>query len=144
MWQIADRFELPVLIHTWEGPYSMPGMLDDIAVRYPNARLLMAHCGGSDSGRVEAEAMAQKHPNAFIEWCGSFFSRKPWEQTVREVGAHKIIFGTDAMVHGHDWELARLMSVPLETTEFRQILHDNMDRIISPLLKKRDLTRIFT
>lgn len=59
-----------------------------------------------------------------------------------EVGVHKLLFGTDATLHSHDWELARLLSLPLETDDFRRILHDNFMGIIAPLLENRDLSLI--
>ncbi len=143
MWEVADRHNLPVLIHTWSGPYNSPAMISPLAERYPNVRFILAHCGGSDDGRKEAEAVAKKHPHVFLEWCGSFFSRKPWEDTVAEIGDRKLLFGTDGVLHGHAWELARLLSVPLGPEAFRSILHDSMMEIISPLLKTRDLRSIF-
>jgi|GEM_PF-280946 len=143
MWEIADRHQLPILIHTWEGPYNSPAMIDPIAERYPNARFILAHCGGTDDGRKEAEEVAKKHRNVSLEWCGSFLTHKPWEDTIREIGSHKLLFGTDAVYHSHEWELARLLSVPLEPEAFRRILHDNMMAIITPLLTSRDLRSIF-
>jgi len=62
---------------------------------------------------------------------------------LREVGSRKLLFGTDGVFHNHDWELARLLSAPLEDEDFRRILHDNFWEIISPLLKSRDLETIF-
>lgn len=144
MWRVADEFHLPVLIHTWAGMHDSPAMLDPIARRFPNARLLLAHCGGSDAGRVEAEQLAREHRNVYLEWCGSFFTHKPWETTVRELGSHKLIFGTDGVLHDHDWELARLLSAPLDDEDFRRILHDTFGGIISPLLATCDLDSIFT
>lgn len=143
MWEVADEFRLPVLIHTWEDPYDRPSMLEPIAHRFPNARLLLAHCGGTDNGRAEAERLARNHPHAYLEWCGSFFSHKPWTDTLCEVGSHKLLFGTDGVLHNHDWELARLLSAPLEDEDFRRILHDNFWGMISPLLEARDLDTIF-
>lgn len=143
MWEIADEFCLPVLIHTWEGAYDRPALLEPIARRFPNVRLLLAHCGGTDDGRTEAEQMVREYPHAYLEWCGSFFSHKPWSEPLREVGSRKLLFGTDGVFHNHDWELARLLSAPLEDEDFRRILHDNFWEIISPLLKSRDLETIF-
>jgi len=94
-------------------------------------------------GRAEAEAVARAHRHVYLEWCGSFLSRKPWERTIREIGSHKLVFGTDGVLHNHDWELARLLSVPLADEEFRRILHDTLHGIISPLLETRDLQSIF-
>lgn len=143
MWKIANEFCLPVLIHTWGDAFNRPAMLESIASRHPQARLLLAHCGGHDDGRAEAEQVVRNHPHAYLEWCGSFFSHRPWQDTIREVGARKLLFGTDGVFHNHDWELARLLSAPLAPEDFQRILHDNFWEIISPLLPVRDLETIF-
>lgn len=143
MWEAAHAFALPVKIHTWEGEFNSPGMLDGIAARYPQARLIMAHCGGTDAGRAEAEAMAQKHPNAYLEWCGSFLSRKPWEETLCEVGAGKLLFGTDAVLHEYDWELARLLSQPLAPEDLHKILRENFRQILNLSVSHRTHDSIF-
>ncbi len=141
MWKAADADSLPVLIHTWAGKYSSPIMLDGIAAAYPRARLILAHCGGTDEGRLEAEAMARKHPNVFLEWCGTFYSKRLWRGTLSEVGAERLLFGTDAMAHSHSWELSRLLSQPFSDEEFRAILHDNMAKILAPIFL-RDRTQL--
>jgi len=73
---------------------------------------------GATGGRREAEALAQKHSNVYMEWCGSFCSSIPWEETLRRVAPRQIVFGTDGMVHDIAWELARLLSLDASDETF--------------------------
>jgi hypothetical protein len=131
MLQYADRHRLPILNHTWTGPYDSPGMFNDIVKRYPGAMFLLGHSGGTDTGRRQAEELAASNHNVYLEWCGSFCSSIPWEETLAKVGADKVVYGSDGMSHGLAWELGRLLSVNLPDATIRPILGDNIRRILA-------------
>jgi predicted TIM-barrel fold metal-dependent hydrolase len=131
MWEYADKHCLPILIHTWENTSGTAGMIDRIASGYPKAIFLLGHSGGGDEGRIEAEAMAVKYDNVYLEWCGSFTSRILWERTIKRVGAKKVIYGTDTFFHDIAWELGRLLCLDISNREFEMILGENMKRILS-------------
>ncbi len=131
MWAYANKHRLPVLNHTWDGGYDTPALLEKIAGRYPQAPLLIGHSGGGDPGRREAVALAKKHKNVYLEWCGSFCSSIPWEETLREVGADRVVYGTDAMVHDIHWELGRLLSLDVPDKVLIPILGGTMRKILA-------------
>jgi predicted TIM-barrel fold metal-dependent hydrolase len=131
MWAYANRHHLPVLNHTWDGGFNGPAMFKDLVKRYPNISFLLGHSGGGDQGREEAEALAQKHSNVYLEWCGSFCSTVLWEDTLKRVNPRQVVFGTDAMVHGFEWELARLLSLDIPDSVLKPILGGNMRRILA-------------
>lgn len=132
MWAYANRHHLPVLSHTWSGSYDTPVLFKDIVRRYPNVQFLFGHSGGgSDASRAEAVTLAQKHRNVYLEWCGSFCSPAPWEETLKAVGPRQIVFGTDAMAHDINWELGRLLSLDVPDTVLTPILGANMRQILA-------------
>ena len=130
-WEYADRHRLPILIHTWGGAHDSPRLLTDIVKRYPAATFILGHSGGNDGGRKEAEALALDNPNVVLEWCGSFCSRRLWEETIRKVGNRRIVFGTDAVYHSIDWELGRLLSLDVPDDVLAPILGENMRAILA-------------
>jgi len=67
----------------------------------------------------------------YLEWCGSFCSSIPWEETLRAVGPRRVVFGTDAMVHDFNWELGRLLSLEVPDGTLTAILGANMRRILA-------------
>ena len=132
MWAYANRHQLPVLCHTWGGsPYSTPALFKDLVKRYPEVSFILGHSGGGDHGRAEAETLAQKHSNVYLEWCGSFCASVCWEETLKQVNLRQVLFGTDAMLHDFNWELARLLSLDITDKTLLPILGGNMRRILS-------------
>ena len=131
MWEYAQRHRLPVLSHTWDGRYDSPAQFKDLVRQYPDVSFLLGHSGGGERGRVEAVDLARNNPNVFLEWCGSFCCRTPWEKTLREVGAEQVVFGTDAMAHDIHWELGRLLSLDVPDEVLVPILGTNMRRILA-------------
>jgi len=131
MWVYANRHHLPILSHTWESVFDSPAMFKDLVKRYPNVSFLLGHSGGGDDARREAESLAQKHPNVYLEWCGSFCSTILWEETFVKVDPRQVVFGTDAMAHDFNWELARLLSLNVPDKILLPILAGNMRRILA-------------
>jgi predicted TIM-barrel fold metal-dependent hydrolase len=130
MWEYANLHRLPILIHTWDGPYDSPALLKDIVKKYPEASFLLAHAGGGDGGRHEAEEIAMQNDNVYLEWCGTFCSSIPFEETLAKVGNKKVVFGTDGVSHSIVWELGRLLSLNVPEETIRPILSENMKTIL--------------
>jgi len=130
-WEYADKHRLPILFHTWTGGYDSPGQLKNIVKKYPNAQFILGHSGGSNEGRLEAEELAVKNNNVYLEWCGSFCSSILWEETIARVGKNKILFGSDALCHSIDWELGRLLSLNVPDGDLIPILGSNMEKILA-------------
>ncbi|MEI6070743.1 MAG: amidohydrolase family protein [Verrucomicrobiae bacterium] len=130
VWEHAHSHRMPILLHTWDGPYNQPGMLKDIVKRFPEAVFLLGHSGGGETGRLEAEELAGDNPNVYLEWCGSFCCSKPFEETLRRVSPRQVVFGTDATAHSPAWELGRLLSMDLPDDTLVPILGANMRKIL--------------
>ncbi len=131
VWEYANQHRLPILLHTWDGPYSHPSLLRDIVKQYPNAFFLLGHSGGGESGRQAAEEVAIANPNVYLEWCGSFCCLKPFEETLQRVSHRQVVFGTDAAVHSPAWELGRALSLEVPDDILVPILGANMRTILA-------------
>lgn len=131
VWQYADEHRLPILLHTWDDPYDFPAMLSELVRTYENAQFILGHSGGSDRGRDAAMALAKDNANVYLEWCGSYQMTAPYEDVFAEVGADKVLFGTDACVHSPAWELGRFLSLSLPDEVLLPALGANMRRIIA-------------
>ena len=131
VWEYSDRHCLPILLHTWQGENDSPAMLKDIIPKYPDAIFILGHSGGGDKGRTEAEELAALYPNVYLEFCGSFTTALSYEETMKKVGYDRIIFGTDALFHGVEWELGRALSLDIPDEHILPMLGENMRRILS-------------
>jgi uncharacterized protein len=103
-WEYASKNALPVLLHTGTtfidtAPLecTLPRLLDDVAMRFPEVKIVMAHLGHPYEG--ECVAVIRKHPNVYAD-CSALFYR-PFQlyhslMLVQEYGVwDKLLFGTD-------------------------------------------------
>jgi uncharacterized protein len=97
VWQLASMNRIPVLAHTWgSGPgYDTPEQVRIVAERYPAVPLIMAHSGGTPEGMAAAIEVAKACPNTYLDLAVSLVHRGAVSHIVREVGASRVLFGTD-------------------------------------------------
>ena len=95
---------LPILFHTGttfnsKAPlaYAHPGLLDDVAIRYPGLRMVLAHLGHPFC--EECLVTIRKHPNVYADIAALYY--RPWQFYNALIAAqeykvtHKLLFGTD-------------------------------------------------
>jgi predicted TIM-barrel fold metal-dependent hydrolase len=95
---------LPILFHTGttfnhNAPlgYSRPWLWDDLAIKYPGLRMILAHIGHPFS--EECLAVIRKHPHVYADVSALYY--RPWQFYNTMVVAqeykvtHKLLFGTD-------------------------------------------------
>lgn len=100
----AEKYGLPIMLHQGTSPvrmapirYAHPLVTDEIAMRYPDLKIIMAHLG--HPWQVDTAVVIRKHPNVYADMSANFY--RPfsfWEQMVKAVEwnvTHKILFGTD-------------------------------------------------
>lgn len=95
---------LPILFHTGttfnhNAPlgYSRPWLWDDLAIKYPGLRMILAHIGHPFS--EECLAVIRKHPHVYADVSALYY--RPWQFYNTMIVAqeykvtHKLLFGTD-------------------------------------------------
>lgn len=104
LWAYAQEHQLPVLLHTGttfvaQAPiaYARPALLDPVATRFPELRMILAHLGHPYEG--ECIAVIRKHPHVYADVSALVY--RPFQlwralMLVQEYGVwDKILFGTD-------------------------------------------------
>lgn len=131
VWKYADKYCLPILIHTWNDKYNSPGILKDIVKKYSRAQFILGHSGGGTEGRLEAEELAMKNKNVYLEYCGSFTTPLDWVDTFDKAGFDNTVFGSDTYCHDLAWELGRLLSIPVPDQKLVPVFSSNFEKILS-------------
>jgi hypothetical protein len=94
--KMCAKHNVVVLIHTGDGPYSIPTQFYPIIREFPMVQFIIGHFGVQTGGNYSFEAfwMAMDTPNVVCEsgWC--FQSRIV--EFAKELPRHKIVFGTDS------------------------------------------------
>jgi len=85
-----------VLIHTGDGPYSIPTQFYPVIREFPMVNFIIGHFGIQTGGNYSFEAfwMAMDTPNVVCESGWTFQSRIV--EFAKELPRHKIVFGTDS------------------------------------------------
>jgi len=104
LWYYATRHRLPVLLHTGttfisQAPLdcTLPRLLDRVAIRFPEAVIVLAHLGHPYEG--ECVATIRKHPNVYADVSALHY--RPFQlyhslMLVQEYGVwDKVLFGSD-------------------------------------------------
>lgn len=104
LWRYAAKHGLPVLLHAGTTFVSaapidctLPRHLDAVAIKHPDAKIILAHLGHPYEG--ETVAVIRKHPNVFADVSVLFY--RPWQlfhglMLVHEYNVwDKLLFGTD-------------------------------------------------
>lgn len=127
IWRLADDRRLPVLLHTW-------GDLDryqSLFERYPNAQIVLGHAGAEKPDSYVAAA--QRFANIWLEMVYSMAPRGLVERFVAQVGADRILFGSDAPWMPVAFSLGRFVMADITEAQKRQILVDNPRRVFEAI-----------
>ena len=129
----ADKHHMHILIHTWEGKCGTALQCAEVAKHYPNASFIFGHTGGGTEGRHQCEKIAQdpQYANCYFEFCGSFTTPVRWEDSLEKIDYHRVVYGTDTIVHDIAWELGRLLSLDIPEEQIEVILGANMEKILA-------------
>jgi predicted TIM-barrel fold metal-dependent hydrolase len=77
--------------------FGRPGLLDDVAIRHPGLRMVLAHAG--HPWCEECLVTIRKHPHVYADISALYY--RPWQFYTMLVAAqeygvtHKLLFGTD-------------------------------------------------
>lgn len=134
-WEFAEARHLPVLIHA--GPRSevgrcRPADVGLVAENHPGMSVLMGHSGGYDSWELldEAMAIARRLDNVYLDICAMGRHYGALEHMVSNVGAEKIVYGSDAPFHDWSAEIAHVALAKIGDDAKAAIFAGNMARLL--------------
>ncbi len=140
LWAYATKHHLPVLLHTGttfidKAPLecTLPRLIDDVAVRFPKVKIIMAHLSHPYEG--ECVVTIRKHPNVYAD-CSALHYR-PFQlyhslMLVQEYGVwDKVLFGSDYPFTTVNASLAgmRKLNEMLDGTALPRLDMDQMEKL---------------
>lgn len=125
----ARRHNLVVLQHAWSMTkigerafHTDPEDVATLARRFPDVRIIMAHLTGCGVRGVQA---VKACPNVVVDTSGAAPESGIIEYAVEQLGADRILYGSDAPIRDFGVAIARITGSRLEARTQRKILHDN-------------------
>lgn len=140
--QWATELQIPVYQHTWMKitgnlpGESTPADLAELAARHPKATLLCGHAGGDWEQGIRA---IRRYKNIFLETAGGDPTSGIVEMAVRELGAERVVYGSDAGGRSFSSQLAKVEAAEIADQDKKLILGTNLRRLLTPIFKKKGL-----
>ncbi len=125
---LADHHRLPMLFHTW-GDEREFAQIKELAMRYPNATFLLAH-GGCTNEAGYAE-MVRLCSNVYLDLAYSAAPAGLVERLVENVGAGRIIWGSDVYFFNQAQQIGKVMGARIPEEDKRKILSTNALNVLS-------------
>lgn len=129
--ELADNTNVPVQVHTEDDGRSDPAFVEQVAAGFPGLDFVMVHMG-LDTDKREAIRIIRDNANIYGDTCEVEIDNV--FKAVEICGSEKILFGTDAIVHGIDTymrylPLIRSLKSRLDNDDADNILYANCMRL---------------
>jgi uncharacterized protein len=136
VWRWASKHDYPIITHSWavsdynpSQKFSTPEHFEYFASRYPQVQLILGHAGGRFEGHLAAVRLAQHFPNIHLDLAGDVYSPDLIEWLVGQVGAERIIFGSDLVMIDPRTILGRIYASDISLNDKELILGKNACRL---------------
>lgn len=141
IYQYAQEHGLPILFHIGTSAVRMapiasahPLVVDEIAMRYPDLKIVMAHMG--HPWTVETAVVVRKHPNVFTDISGLLYRPYTFYEAMIKATEwnvlDKILFGSDYPITtpAETLEGLRNVNAIVEGTRLPRVPLDRIEQII--------------
>lgn len=138
----ATELKAVVFQHTWMKVMgnlpgeSTPMELAELAERHPEATLICGHSGGDWEQGIRA---IRASPNVWADLAGGDPVAGITEMAVRELGAERVLYGSDAAGRSFATQLAKVYGADISDDARRLILAGNLKRLLGPILADKGI-----
>jgi predicted TIM-barrel fold metal-dependent hydrolase len=136
----AGELDAAIYQHTWskaggnQPGESSPEDLIILASRHPTTPLICGHTGGDWEHGIRA---VRAFPNVSVDLAGSDPTAGMVEMAVRELGARRVLYGSDVPGRGFASQLAKVRSAAIAADARRLILGANLRAMLAPILRAK-------
>jgi uncharacterized protein len=138
----AISMNVPILQHTWlnsegNGPgESTPYDVVELARRHPKAQLICGHTGGNWELGIR---IIRDSKNVYADIAGSDPTSGFVEMAVRELGAERVLYGSDVGGRSFASQVAKVLGAEIPDDAKKLILGANLRRLLEPVLRAKGL-----
>ncbi len=111
--------------------------LAELSGRHPGVPIVCGHTGGGDWALGIRAIRAR--PDLYADLGGGDPVYGEVEMAVRELGAHRVLYGSD--VHGRSFasQLGRVLGADITDDQKRMILRENLRGLLLPALRRKGI-----
>ncbi len=136
----ATEFQAIVFQHTWMKitgnlpGESTPQDLAELATRHPKATLICGHSGGDWEIGLRA---IRPYPNVYADLAGGDPTAGFTEMAVRELGAERVLYGSDAGGRSFASQLAKVEGADISEGNKQLAFSGNFKKLLRPILEAK-------
>ena len=140
--QRAAELKAVIFQHTWfktMGNYpgeSTPDDLAQLARRFPHVPLICGHTGGTWEVGIPT---IRDLPNVSVDLAGSDPTTGLTEMAVSELGADRVIYGSDSGGRSFASQLAKVHGAAISESDKQKIFCDNLRNLMLPILTAKGI-----
>jgi predicted TIM-barrel fold metal-dependent hydrolase len=132
----ARELKICIMVHSDPSIYATPWQVGLLAMDFPEVPVVMAHMGFVDVIYNDAAInMAKRAPNLYLETCGVSAEAKV-AQAVREIGASRVLYGSDMPFHDPAFDMARIEYAKISPEEKKLVMGENAKKLLDSLGRK--------
>ena len=109
----------------------------ELAKRHPKANIICGHTGGNWELGIR---IIRSTKNVYADLAGSDPTAGYTEMAVRELGAERVIYGSDVGGRSFASQVAKVIGAEISDADKKLILGGNMRRLLQPVLQAKGLT----
>jgi uncharacterized protein len=115
----------PVLIHCGHPIFTLPWSIEELAVSFPDAKIILGHMGHGNVVYINgAISVAVRNHNVYLETSGMPMHTKILE-AVERVGETRVLFGSDVPFHHPEVEIAKVRLSGLSPELVERVMSKN-------------------
>jgi predicted TIM-barrel fold metal-dependent hydrolase len=125
MVELVLQRDQPILIHCGHPIFSLPWSIEELAVSFPEAKIVIGHMGHGNAVYIQASIdIATRNANVYLETSGM-----PMHTKIREAyeraGETRVLFGTDVPFHHPLVEITKVRVSGLTDEAVERVLSKN-------------------
>lgn len=141
----AAELNALILQHTWIknrgagnlANESTPMELAELSARHPGVPMVCGHTGGGDWA-LGIRAIRER-PELHADLGGGDPVYGEVEMAVRELGASRVLYGSDVSGRSFGSQLGRVLGAEISVADKKLILRENLRRLLLPALKRKGI-----
>ena len=136
----ASELKAVIFQHTWiktgevTPGESSPQQLAELSARHPNVPLICGHTGGNWELGIRA---IRDRRTISVGIGGSSPTAGFIEMAVRELGADRVVYGSDVGGRSFASQMAKVLGAEISDDAKRKIMGGNLRRMLTPILERK-------
>ena len=127
LFEVCAEWQAPIISHGMNEWSNTPWQFNEMAQRFPQVTLIMAH-GGHNWLRDDAIEVVRRHPNLYVET--SVMYSDYVSRYVEQISPERVLMGTDTPTEVHEVEMRKIEAAVPDPAKRALVMGGNIARIL--------------